>query len=217
KMENIRGNESMMIFQDAMSSLDPLFSCGHQIVETIRTHRTDITKKQAFKKAKELLIKVGIPHPDTVLNVYPYELSGGMCQRVMIAMALSCDPKLHIADEPTTALDVTVQAQILKLLKQIQEEFNTTIMLITHDLGVVAEIADRVAVMYAGRIVEEGDVRSIFNNPQHPYTEGLIKSIPKLDVKNDRFYSIKGSVPSITEMPTGCKFSSRCSKAFERC
>ncbi len=217
EMSGIRGNSVSMIFQDAMSSLDPLFTCGHQIIETIRTHKKDVTKEQALEKAKELLRKVGIAHPDTIVNAYPYELSGGMCQRVMIAMALSCEPNLLIADEPTTALDVTVQSQILKLLKQIREDFNTSIMFITHDLGVVAEIADRVAVMYAGRIVEEGDVKSIFNNPQHPYTEGLLKSIPKLNEKSERFYSIKGSVPSITEMPVGCKFNPRCSKAFADC
>lgn len=217
EISDIRGNTVSMIFQDAMSSLDPLFTCGHQIIETIRTHKKDITKKQALEKTKELLRKVGIAHPETIVSAYPYELSGGMCQRVMIAMALSCNPKLLIADEPTTALDVTVQSQILKLLKEIRKDFRTSIMFITHDLGVVAEIADRVAVMYAGRIVEVGDVKSIFNYPKHPYTASLIKSIPKLNEKSERFYSIKGSVPGITEITTGCKFSTRCAEAFADC
>jgi len=216
-MLNIRGNEVSMIFQDPMSSLDPLFTCGDQIVETIRTHKKNVSKKEALDIAKDLLKNVGIAHPETIVDAYPHELSGGMCQRVMIAMALSTEPKLLIADEPTTALDVTVQSQILKLLKKIRKDFNTSIMFITHDLGVVAELADQVAVMYAGRIVEIGDVKSIFNNPEHPYTEGLMKSIPKLNEKKERFYSIKGSVPGITEMPKGCKFSQRCSKAFAKC
>lgn len=216
-MSNIRGKSISMIFQDPMSALDPVFTCGSQIVEAIRAHEK-ISRKEASEKAKELLKQVGIPHPDTVMKAFPHELSGGMSQRVMIAMALSCNPKLLIADEPTTALDVTVQAQILQLLKRIRNERNMSIMLITHDLGVVAEMADRVAVMYAGQIVEEGDVRAIFNHPQHPYTKGLLKSVPQLENSNGtKLYSISGSVPSITLMPKGCRFSPRCSEATTTC
>lgn len=219
-MSNVRGKSISMIFQDPMSALDPVFTCGSQIVEAIRTHE-EISRRDAIGKAVNLLTQVGIAHPDTVMKSYPHELSGGMCQRVMIAMALSCSPKLLIADEPTTALDVTVQAQILQLLKKIRKEMNMSIMLITHDLGVVAEMADRVAVMYAGQIVEEGDVRSIFNHPQHPYTKGLLKSIPKLDKEerkgDKKLYSVKGSVPSISSMPKGCRFNPRCPEVLDIC
>lgn len=216
EISKIRGNAISMIFQDPMSSLDPLFTCGEQIVETIQTHQ-GISKKEALNKAKKLLKQVGIAHPDTIAHAYPHELSGGMCQRVMIAMALSCEPKLLIADEPTTALDVTVQSQILKLLKLIRNEMNMSIIFITHDLGVVAEVADRVAVMYAGQVVEEGDVKTIFKNPIHPYTKGLLKSIPDLNNNDKKLYSIEGSVPGISEMPIGCRFQPRCPVAFEKC
>jgi oligopeptide/dipeptide ABC transporter ATP-binding protein len=217
EMSKVRGKSISMIFQDPMSALDPVFTCGSQIVEAIRSHEK-VSRKEAADKAKELLKQVGIPHPDTVMRAFPHELSGGMSQRVMIAMALSCNPKLLIADEPTTALDVTVQAQILQLLKRIRQERNMSIMLITHDLGVVAEMADRVAVMYAGQIVEEGNVKTIFNHPKHPYTKGLLKSVPKLENSNGKkLYSITGSVPSITSMPAGCRFSPRCPEATESC
>jgi oligopeptide/dipeptide ABC transporter ATP-binding protein len=216
EMSQIRGKSISMIFQDPMMALDPIYTCGNQIIEAVRIH-DHMSKSSAFNKAIELLKQVGIPHPERCMNAYPHELSGGMCQRVSIAMALSCNPKLLIADEPTTALDVTVQAQILELLKKIRKEMNMSIMLITHDLGVVAEMADRVAVMYAGKVMEEGDVRSIFQNPQHPYTQGLIKSIPHMDQKNERLYSISGTVPSISSMPSGCRFSPRCPDAADIC
>lgn len=216
EMAQIRGKSIAMIFQDPMMALDPVYTCGNQIMEAIRTHE-NLTKPDAHAKAMQLLKQVGIPHPQRVMNSYPHELSGGMCQRISIAIALSCSPKLLIADEPTTALDVTVQAQILELLKKIRRDMNMSIMLITHDLGVVAEMADRVAVMYAGKVMEEGDVRSIFHNPQHPYTRGLIRSIPHMDQKNEKLYSISGSVPGISSMPPGCRFSPRCQDATDIC
>lgn len=217
EMSNVRGKAISMIFQDPMSALDPVFTCGSQIIEAIRKHEK-VSHKEAANKAIELLSQVGIPHPETVMKAFPHELSGGMSQRVMIAMALSCNPKLLIADEPTTALDVTVQAQILQLLRKIRNERNMSIMLITHDLGVVAEMADRVAVMYAGQIVEEGDVKTIFNHPKHPYTKGLLKSVPPLEgTSNQKLYSITGSVPSITNMPIGCRFSPRCPDTIAAC
>ncbi|MEK3916599.1 ABC transporter ATP-binding protein [Paenibacillus sp. FSL H7-0331] len=216
EMSQIRGKSIAMIFQDPMMSLDPVYTCGSQVIEAVQIHQK-ISHQDAYDKAVELLKQVGIPHPERCMNAYPHELSGGMCQRISIAMALSCRPKLLIADEPTTALDVTVQAQILDLLKEIRNEMNMSIMLITHDLGVVAEMADRVAVMYAGKVMEEGDVRSIFHNPQHPYTQGLIKSIPHMDQKNEKLYSISGTVPSISSMPDGCRFSPRCPDAADIC
>ncbi|TBL77648.1 ABC transporter ATP-binding protein [Paenibacillus thalictri] len=216
EMAQIRGKSISMIFQDPMMALDPVYTCGSQIIEAIRIHQS-ISRQDAHTKALELLKQVGIAHPQRCMNAYPHELSGGMCQRISIAMALSCSPKLLIADEPTTALDVTVQAQILDLLKTIRNEMNMSIMLITHDLGVVAEMADRVAVMYAGKVMEEGDVRTIFRNPQHPYTKGLIKSIPHMDQKNGKLYSISGAVPSISSMPQGCRFAPRCEEAADIC
>lgn len=216
EMLDIRGKSISMIFQDPMSSLDPVFTCGSQIVETIRIHKK-ISKEEASKKAIALLEQVKIPNPQIVYSSYPHELSGGMCQRVMIAMALSCDPELLIADEPTTALDVTVQAEILTLLKEIKENMGMSILLITHDLGVVAKMADQVVVMYSGQIVEKGDARSIFYNSRHPYTEGLIKSMPKLEQTNKRLYSINGSVPGIDSMPKGCPFHPRCPLATDIC
>ncbi|HCX50776.1 MAG TPA: dipeptide/oligopeptide/nickel ABC transporter ATP-binding protein [Bacillus sp. (in: Bacteria)] len=216
EMNKIRGKSIAMIFQDPMSALDPVYTCGFQITEAIQIHKK-ISKEEANKQTLELLQQVGIPHPNTIFDTYPHELSGGMCQRVMIAMALSCNPDLLIADEPTTALDVTVQARILDLLNKIKKEFNMGILLITHDLGVVAEMADRVAVMYAGQIVEETDVHTLFNQPKHPYTKGLIKSVPPLHRKDKSLYSIPGSVPSISQMPKGCRFHPRCSFALDIC
>jgi oligopeptide/dipeptide ABC transporter ATP-binding protein len=216
EMNKIRGKSISMIFQDPMSALDPVYTCGSQITEAIQIHE-EITREDAKKRTIELLKQVGIPHPETIFDAYPHELSGGMCQRVMIAMALSCKPDLLIADEPTTALDVTVQARILDLLKKIKKEFNMAILLITHDLGVVAEMADRVAVMYAGQIVEEADVLTIFKKPKHPYTKGLIKSVPPLHQKDKTLYSIPGTVPTINSMPKGCRFHPRCSFATELC
>lgn len=216
EMNRFRGKAISMIFQDPMSALDPVYTCGSQITEAIQIHE-EISKGEAKNRAILLLKQVGIPHPETIFDAYPHELSGGMCQRVMIAMALSCNPELLIADEPTTALDVTVQARILDLLNKIKKEFNMGILLITHDLGVVAEMADRVAVMYAGQIVEETDVHTLFKNPKHPYTKGLIKSVPPLHQKDKTLYSIPGSVPSISSMPKGCRFHPRCSFATDLC
>jgi peptide/nickel transport system ATP-binding protein len=213
----IRGNDISMIFQEPMTSLNPVFTIGHQLMEGIKLHRK-LKKKDAWKIALEMLNKVGIPRAEEIMNEYPHALSGGMRQRVMIAMALSCEPKLLIADEPTTALDVTIQAQILELMKKLRQEYGTAIMLITHDLGVIAEMADRVIVMYAGQVVEETDVFTLFNNPKHPYTIGLMSSIPHLDDDNqERLTSIPGTVPSLQQMPTGCRFHTRCPIVEERC
>ncbi len=216
KMRHIRGNEISMIFQEPMTSLNPVFTCGNQIEEAIILHQ-GLSKKDARDQAIEMLKKVGIPAPEQRVDEYPHQLSGGMRQRVMIAMALSCNPSLLIADEPTTALDVTIQAQILDLLNKLQEEFHMAIIMITHDLGVIAEIADRVAVMYAGRIVEYGDVKDIFNNPQHPYTEGLLESIPKVNELRDRLTVISGTVPNPTNFPKGCRFNPRCQDIMDIC
>jgi peptide/nickel transport system ATP-binding protein len=216
KMRAIRGNEMAMIFQEPMTSLNPVYTIGDQIGETLRIH-----KKASKKKAKELSIamlqKVGIPRAEQIVNEYPHQLSGGMRQRVMIAMAMSCEPKLLIADEPTTALDVTIQAQILDLMRQLNKENGTAIMLITHDLGVVAEICQRVVVMYGGKVVEEGDVRTIIKNPQHPYTKGLIRSLPKLHEKEERLYSIPGNVPKPGSIQNGCRFAPRCEEIIDGC
>ncbi len=216
-MRKIRGNDISMIFQEPMTSLNPVFTIGHQLMEGIKLHRK-LKKKAAWKMAVEMLKKVGIPRAEEIMNEYPHALSGGMRQRVMIAMALSCEPKLLIADEPTTALDVTIQAQILELMKGLRQEYKTSIMLITHDLGVIAEMADRVIVMYAGQVVEETDVYTLFNNPKHPYTIGLINSIPHIDEDSqERLESIPGTVPSLEHMPRGCRFHTRCPYAEERC
>jgi len=212
----VRGKSISMIFQDPMSSLDPVFTCGSQIVETILIHQ-NITKKEAKHKAIYLLEKMQITRPETVYNSYPHELSGGMCQRVMIAMSLSCDPDILIADEPTTALDVTVQAEILNLLKSLKDDLGMGILLVTHDLGVVAEMADQVVVMYAGQIVEEGDSTAIFYDSRHPYTKGLIRSVPRLERTVERLNSIEGSIPGIDSMPTGCRFHPRCPLATDIC
>jgi peptide/nickel transport system ATP-binding protein len=212
----IRGNQISMIFQEPMTSLNPLFTVGNQLIEAIRLH-TDLSKKEANIRSIELLKLVGIPRAEGILKEYPHQLSGGMRQRVMISMAMACNPKMLIADEPTTALDVTIQAQILALMKDLNEKTNTSIILITHDLGVVAEICERVIVMYSGQIVEQGDVRTILKNPKHPYTQGLLKSIPDLKGKKDRLYSIPGSVPSPGTIQKGCRFAARCSDVFDRC
>lgn len=217
EIRQIRGNEIAMIFQDSMTGLNPVMTVGKQLVETITAHhKTD--RKRAMERAAEMLEKVGIPSPDQRLKEYPYQLSGGMRQRVMIAMALSCDASLFIADEPTTALDVTIQAQILELMKELQEKEGKSIMLITHDMGVVAEMADDVMVMYAGKEMEYGDVKSIFKHPLHPYTRGLLKSIPRLDQDSSlRLFNIPGSVPDLSDMPKGCRFCTRCSEARDKC
>jgi peptide/nickel transport system ATP-binding protein len=216
KIRQIRGNEIAMIFQEPMTSLNPVYSIGEQIGEALRLHMK-LSKKEAKQKAIEMLHKVNIPRAEQIVNEYPHQLSGGMRQRVMIAMAMSCNPKLLIADEPTTALDVTIQAQILDLMRKLNEDFQTAILFITHDLGVVAEMCHRVVVMYAGKVVEEADVETIFRNPRHPYTKGLLKSIPKLREKHQRLYSIPGNVPNPANMPSGCRFAPRCEYVMDRC
>ena len=212
----IRGGRMSMIFQEPMSALNPSMRIDRQMMETIMLH-TDKNKEQARAHAADMLKKVGIPDPPRVLKNYPHQLSGGMSQRVMIAMALSCDPELLIADEPTTALDVTIQAQILDLMKKLQQEAQSSILLITHDLGVVAEMCSRVIVMYAGKIVEEAPVSELFNHPTHPYTQGLIASVPKLGSGVKVLPSIPGSVPDLASMPKGCRFAPRCKYATAKC
>jgi peptide/nickel transport system ATP-binding protein len=212
----IRGNQISMIFQEPMTSLNPLFTIGNQLMEAIRLH-TDLSKSQAKVRSLELLKLVGIPRAEGIIKELPHQLSGGMRQRVMIAMAMACNPRMLIADEPTTALDVTIQAQILALMRDLNKKTNTSIILITHDLGVIAEICERVIVMYSGQIVEQGDVRTILKDPQHPYTLGLLKSVPDLRVKKDRLYSIPGTVPAPGSIQKGCRFAARCSQVFERC
>lgn len=215
-LRKIRGKEIAMIFQDPMSTLDPAFKVGFQIDEVFKLH-TNLSKKQIKNKSIELLKSVGIPSPEQRYNQYPYELSGGMRQRVVIAMALACNPKLLIADEPTTALDVTVQAQILDLMNELKVQFNTSIMMITHDIGVVAETCNRVIVIYAGQIVEEANIGDLFDHVVHPYTQGLLKSVPKINSSNEILHSIPGNVPSPEEMPNGCRFYPRCPIATEKC
>ncbi|MDR6124819.1 peptide/nickel transport system ATP-binding protein [Bacillus sp. SLBN-46] len=212
----IRGNQISMIFQEPMTSLNPLFTIGNQLMEAIKLH-TNLTKVQIKQRCIELLKLVGIPRAEGILKEYPHQLSGGMRQRVMIAMAMACNPKVLIADEPTTALDVTIQAQILALMKDLNQKTNTSIILITHDLGVVAEICERVIVMYSGQIVEQGDVRTILKNPQHPYTIGLLKSVPDLRGKKERLYSIPGTVPTPGSIHKGCRFAARCSEVLSQC
>lgn len=217
EMQNIRGEKISMVFQDALSSLNPVFTVGNQIMESLLIHRK-ISKAEAKEKAVEMLRLVGIPDPERRFFQYPFELSGGMRQRVMIAVALACSPKILIADEPTTALDVTIQAQIMDLIVEMNRKLNMGVMLITHDLAVVAETCNRVIVMYLGQIVEEGLVEDIFDRPQHPYTRGLMASIPKLDsTKGERLHQIKGTVPLLNQIPSGCRFAPRCPHVTERC
>jgi oligopeptide transport system ATP-binding protein len=216
QMQEIRGKEISMIFQDPMTSLNPTMSIGNQISESLIKHQ-NMSKKQAFSRGVELLKLVGIPNPETRINQYPHQYSGGMRQRAMIAIALACNPKILIADEPTTALDVTIQAQILELMKDLQEKTGTAIILITHDLGVVASVASRVAVMYGGKIVETGNVDEIFYNPKHPYTWGLLGSMPKVDSKGKELLAIPGSPPDLSDPPKGCPFVTRCPYAMKVC
>ena len=216
-MQELRGNAMAMIFQEPMTSLNPVFTIGMQLDEAIELHNKNIDKSQIKARSMDMLELVSIANPDGVYKMYPHELSGGMRQRIMIAMALACDPKLIIADEPTTALDVTIQAQILDLLRDLKDKINSSIMLITHDLGVIAEMADYVVVMYAGRIIEQGTVQEVFHHPAHPYTIGLMSSKPALSRKVDRLYSIPGQVPNPINMPDYCYFKDRCDRAFAAC
>ncbi|HMK52036.1 MAG TPA: ABC transporter ATP-binding protein [Thermodesulfobacteriota bacterium] len=216
EMEKVRGNDISMIFQEPMTSLNPVFTIGDQIMEAIILHQ-GLNKTEARQRAIEMLDRVKIPSPEKRIDSYPHQLSGGMRQRAMIAMALSCQPKLLVADEPTTALDVTIQAEVLRLLKEIQGDMGMSVMLITHDLGVVAEIADRVAVMYAGRIFEYGPIEAIFGKMRNPYTRGLMRSIPQLAEKKDRLNAIPGQVPDPMDLPVGCKFHPRCYLMIEEC
>ncbi|MCH1624178.1 ABC transporter ATP-binding protein [Ferdinandcohnia quinoae] len=217
QMQKIRGNDVSMIFQDPLSSLNPVYTIGDQIEESIMLHQK-VTKKEASRKAIEMLKLIGIPSPEKRVNEYPHQLSGGMQQRVMIAMALSCNPKLLIADEPTTALDVTIQAQILDLILDLNEKLGMSVIFITHDLGVVSEICTRVLVMYLGQIVEETDADSLFSKPLHPYTKGLMKSIPQMDGdRTQKLHMIEGTVPSLNNIPKGCRFATRCPFADELC
>ena len=220
EMRDVRGNDIAMIFQDPMTSLNPVFTVGEQIAEALRLHRK-LSRADARKAAVDAMREVAIPDPELRANDYPHQLSGGMRQRVMIAMALACDPKLLIADEPTTALDVTIQAQILELLNNLRKTRELAVLLITHDLGVVAEVADRVAVMYTGKIVEESPVDELFARPKHPYTEGLLRSVPKLTTKDvvspERLQTIEGMVPRPSALPPGCHFEPRCPYAMPRC
>jgi peptide/nickel transport system ATP-binding protein len=209
KMQDIRGNDVAMIFQEPMTSLNPVFRCGDQIDEAVMLHQ-NVSKEEAKKRSIEMLHLVGIPAPEQRYKEYPHQLSGGLRQRVMIAMALSCNPEILIADEPTTALDVTVQAQILELIKKLQNELGMAVIMITHNLGVIAEVSDRVAVMYAGKIAEYSNSEEIFYNPKHPYTLGLLSSIPNLNKGKDRLATIEGAVPAATNYPAGCHFCTRC-------
>ena len=217
EMQEYRGNELGMIFQDPMTSLNPVYRIGEQIVEAIQAH-DKVDKRLAKKRAIELLKQVGIPNPESRVDDFPHQFSGGMRQRAMIAIALSCNPDVLIADEPTTALDVTIQAQIIELIGRLKDDFDSAVIMITHDLGVVAEIADEILVMYAGRVVERAEKRALFYDPQHPYTWGLLGSIPRLDrPKPERLHSIKGAPPSVINAPPGCKFRPRCPHAFAKC
>ncbi|MBB6693693.1 ABC transporter ATP-binding protein [Cohnella xylanilytica] len=217
EMRNVRGNEIAMIFQDTLSSLNPVYTIGNQIAEAVR-RRGGAGKKEARRRAVDLLGAVGIPDPERRFEEYPHQLSGGMRQRVMIAMALACEPSLLIADEPTTALDVTIQSQILQLIGSLQERYGMSIMLITHDLGVVAEVCTRVVVMYLGQIIEDTDVRTLFERPLHPYTHGLLRSMPKADrAREGKLESIPGVVPSLHAVPRGCRFAGRCEYADSKC
>ncbi|UOQ44160.1 ABC transporter ATP-binding protein [Halobacillus salinarum] len=216
QMRRLRGNEISMIFQEPMTALNPVFTIGYQIIEPLKLHLR-LNKKEARSRAVELLAQVGISNPDKRLKQYPHELSGGMRQRVMIAMALACNPSLLIADEPTTALDVTIQAQILDLIDSLKEELGMGVIMVTHDMGVVAEVADRVMVMYAGDVVETGTVEEIFSSPEHPYTQGLLASVPNVDDADAKLQAIPGSLPNLNEKITGCRFHPRCPYAMEQC
>ena len=216
EFRQIRGNKISMIFQDPMTALNPVYTIGDQLIEMLTAHR-HMKRSEAFERGVEMLEKMGIPSPRQRMKEYPHQLSGGMRQRVMIAMALSCDPELLIADEPTTALDVTIQAQILELMGKLKEQFHTAIMLITHDMGVIAEMADEVMVMYAGEVVEYAPVTELFDHPRNPYTQGLLRSIPRLDQDAQELYTIEGTVPGLNEMPEGCRFAGRCPYATEHC
>lgn len=217
ELDTVRGSELTMIFQDALTSLNPVFTIGNQLIESIRAH-TRMDKKEAWEKAVSLLEKVGLPQPQALMKKYPFTLSGGMRQRVMIAMALACSPKLLIADEPTTALDVTIQAQIMQLLQKLQKESGMSVILITHDIGLVAQMADRVVVMYAGQIVEEAEVHELFHKPAHPYTQALLQTVPTTNDPPERVLtSIPGTVPEEYQNITGCRFADRCPYAKETC
>lgn len=216
QMTTVRGREIGMIFQEPMTALNPVFTIGNQIKETLIRHKK-ISKQEAERKAIELLKLVGFPRAEETMKEYPHQLSGGMRQRAMIAIAISCDPKLLIADEPTTALDVTIQAQILDLMDEMKKKFNMAVLLITHDLGVVAEYAEKVMVMYGGQIVEQTTVENLFLNPKHPYTSGLLESLPSLDKDVERLGAIKGMVPAAHEFPSGCRFSDRCPHVMDKC
>jgi oligopeptide/dipeptide ABC transporter ATP-binding protein len=216
QMRKLRGNEISMIFQEPMTSLNPVYTVGKQVSEAITIHE-NISKEEAKSKVIEIFNNVGIPEAEKRYNAYPHQLSGGLRQRVMIGMAMSCSPKLLIADEPTTALDVTIEAQILHLMRELRNKNHTSIMMITHNLGVVAEICDYVYVMYAGKVMEQADINELFEKPCHPYTEGLMRSIPRIHSKNTRLYSIKGVVPNLLKLPKGCRFSPRCDKATKKC
>jgi peptide/nickel transport system ATP-binding protein/oligopeptide transport system ATP-binding protein len=216
EMRKIRGKKISMIFQEPMTSLDPMFTIGHEIMEVLKLHQ-GLKKDDARKKAIESLKLVGIPDPERRIKEYPHELSGGMKQRAMIAMALSCNPALLIADEPTTALDVTIQAQILRLIDDLKKKLETSVLIITHDLGVIAETCENVAVMYAGHIVEQTDVKTLFRNPLHPYTKGLMKSIPRLDIETKRLDIIRGIVPNLLDIPLGCPYHPRCDFCKDKC
>lgn len=211
ELHKMRGNRISMIFQDPMTALNPVHTIGKQLIEVLQLHRSHLSKKQQFQQAIDMLEKVGIPSPESRILEYPHTLSGGMRQRVMIAIALACKPDILICDEPTTALDVTIQSQILELMRSLQQETGMSIIFITHDLGVVAEMCDDVVVMYAGKVVEKADIMTLFDSPQHPYTQGLMASIPNLSIKpKSKLETISGNVPSLDEMPVGCRFSTRC-------
>ena len=216
QMLKITGDRISMIFQEPMTSLNPVKTVGHQVREAILLHQK-VSRKEARERVVDIFKKVGIPEPERRYGQYPHQLSGGLRQRVMIGMAMVCSPDLLIADEPTTALDVTIEAQILRLMRKLQEEQGTSILMITHNLGVVAEICDRVYVMYAGQVVEEADVRTLFKHPAHPYTVGLMKSLPGMRDRQERLYNIRGMVPSLSNMPRGCRLSPRCDRACDRC
>jgi oligopeptide/dipeptide ABC transporter ATP-binding protein len=218
ELQEVRGGEIAMIFQDAMTSLNPVYKVGAQIVEMIRAHEPNTSKQQARRRALDLLRQVGIPNPEQRIDSYPHEFSGGMRQRAMIAMGLACNPDILVADEPTTALDVTIQAQIIELIDRLKDEYDSAVIMITHDLGVVATVADEILVMYAGRIVEQAKTRDLFYDPQHPYTWGLLGSMPRLDRPNPRrLRTISGSPPSLIRPPVGCRFEPRCPQAFAAC